>query len=390
MRHGWKLTNSPLNAVLPTELLTYPKLPTKFELLPNEGEPILKRNLKALSVAAAMSLLTILCENVHADPWIMPGSVDITNATDPEDYIPEIETIASYDKYGMPLDENGSVLGSMWCYDPETKLYCIYDNEGRLTTQKEYPYNTSNMEFGELYIQLSYTRSYMLNPEGMEAVLYLLNSDGYLYAIRIPCTVEEYVATLPAGEYTPYDVRSYDYDQVVIDCPTLPTECYVPKDDVGHLDLALELSWTYYQLNTVELSRTVTSQKINHEGQWAETAAEESSEEEETTRESVAITNEDGKPVTTTESQTWEIAPNAAGTSYYAPTESTTSASLETTSAMDSLLDQLAGQMTEAEKNDGIETAALVLILLIGVVVLTLAVIILIVYIIVSKKKKEN
>ena len=176
---------------------------------------------------------------------------------------------------------------------------------------------------------------------------------------------------------------------MVVDCPTLPTECYVPKDDIGHLDLALELTWTYYQLNTIELSRTVTSQKIKHEGQWAETTAEASSEDE-TTGKSAAITNEEGKTVTTDASQTWEIAPNAAGTSYYAPTESTTSASSETTSAMDSLLDQLAGQMTEAEKNDGIETAALVLILLIGVVVLTLAVIMLIVYIIVSKKKKEN
>lgn len=350
-----------------------------------------RKNLKALSVAIAISLLTILCGNVHADPWIMPGSVDITDATEPEDYIPEIKTIASYDEYGMPRDENGSMLGSVWCYDPEKKLYCIYDSEGQLTTQTDYPYDTSNMEFGELYIQLSYKRSYMLNPEGMESVLYLLNSDGYLYAIRIPCTVEEYVATLPAGEYTPYEVQSYDYDQVVIDCPTLPSECYVPKNDVGHLDLALELTWTYYQLNTIELSRTVTSQKINHEGQWAETTFEESSEEEdETTNESVAITDEDGKPVTTTESQTWEIAPNAAGTSYYAPTESTTSALSETTSAKDSLLDQLAGQMTEAEENNGIETAALVLIILVGVVVLTLAVIILIVYIIVSKKKKEN
>ena len=349
----------------------------------------MKRNLKALSVAVAISLLAIPCGNVHADPWIMPGSVDITDATEPEDYIPEIKTIASYDEYGMPRDENGSMLGSMWCYDPETKLYCIYDSEGQLTTQKDYPYDTSDMEFGELYIQLSYTRSYMLDPEGMESVLYLLNSEGYLYAIRIPCTVEEYIATLPAGEYTPYEVQSYDYDQVVVDCPTLPTECYVPKDDIGHLDLALELTWTYYQLNTIELSRTVTSQKIKHEGQWAETTAEASSEDE-TTGKSAAITNEEGKTVTTDASQTWEIAPNAAGTSYYAPTESTTSASSETTSAMDSLVDQLAGQMTEAEKNDGIETAALVLILLIGVVVLTLAVIMLIVYIIVSKKKKEN
>lgn len=349
-----------------------------------------RKNLKALSVTIAISLLTILCVNVYADPWIMPGSVDITDATEPEDYIPEIKTITSYDEYGMPRDENGSMLGSMWCYDPEKKLYCIYDSEGQLTTQTDYPYDTSNMEFGELYIQLSYKRSYMLNPEGMESVLYLLNSDGYLYAIRIPCTVEEYVATLPAGEYTPYEVQSYDYDQVVIDCPTLPSECYVPKNDVGHLDLALELTWTYYQLNTIELSRTVTSQKINHEGQWAETTFEESSEEDETTNESAAITKEDGKPVTTTESQTWEIAPNEAGTSYYAPTESTTSALSETTSAKDSLLDQLAGQMTEAEENNGIETATLVLIILVGVVVLTLAVIILIVYIIVSKKKKEN
>ena len=78
-----------------------------------------RKNLKALSVTIAISLLTILCVNVYADPWIMPGSVDITDATEPEDYIPEIKTITSYDEYGMPRDENGSMLGSVWCYDPE-------------------------------------------------------------------------------------------------------------------------------------------------------------------------------------------------------------------------------------------------------------------------------
>ena len=96
MIYGWRLTIETNGAV---------EFPTNFKLLPHEGGPILKRkNLKALSVTIAISLLTILCVNVYADPWIMPGSVDITDATEPEDYIPEIKTITSYDEYGMPRD----------------------------------------------------------------------------------------------------------------------------------------------------------------------------------------------------------------------------------------------------------------------------------------------
>ena len=178
-------------------------------------------------MSIAVISLNFLCDDAFADPWIMPGAVDITDATEIEDYIPEVETIAYYDEYGMPRNENGDIIGSMWCYDPETELYCIYSNEGELTNQKEYPYDISDMELGELDIRLSYRKNYAINPEGMEAVLYLLNSDRYLYAVRIPTTVDEYVVTLPIGEYTPYMVQSYDYDKVIVDCPSLPTECDV-------------------------------------------------------------------------------------------------------------------------------------------------------------------
>ena len=105
-----------------------------------------------------MISLNFLCDDAFADPWIMPGAVDITDATEIEDYIPEVETITYYDEYGMPRNENGDIIGSMWCYDPETELYCIYSNEGELTNQKEYPYDISDMELGELDIRLSYQK----------------------------------------------------------------------------------------------------------------------------------------------------------------------------------------------------------------------------------------
>lgn len=205
-------------------------------------------------MSIAVISLNFLCDDAFADPWIMPGAVDITDATEIEDYIPEVETIAYYDEYGMPRNENGDIIGSMWCYDPETELYCIYSNEGELTTQKEYPYDISDMELGELDIRLSYRKNYAINPEGMEAVLYLLNSDRYLYAVRIPTTVDEYVVTLPIGEYTPYMVQSYDYDKVIVDCPSLPTECQILKEDAGHLNLIFELTYVEPPLTEEDLT----------------------------------------------------------------------------------------------------------------------------------------
>lgn len=115
-------------------------------------------------MSIAVISLNFLCDDAFADPWIMPGAVDITDATEIEDYIPEVETIAYYDEYGMPRNENGDIIGSMWCYDPETELYCIYSNEGELTNQKEYPYDISDMELGELDIRLSYRKNYAINP----------------------------------------------------------------------------------------------------------------------------------------------------------------------------------------------------------------------------------
>ena len=210
--------------------------------------------LRVLGISIAVISLNFLCDDAFADPWIMSGAVDITDATEIEDYIPEVETIAYYDEYGMPRNENGDIIGSMWCYDPETELYCIYSNEGELTTQKEYPYDISDMELGELDIRLSYRKNYAINPEGMEAVLYLLNSDRYLYAVRIPTTVDEYVVTLPIGEYTPYMVQSYDYDKVIVDCPSLPTECQILKEDAGHLNLILELTYVEPPLTEEDLT----------------------------------------------------------------------------------------------------------------------------------------
>lgn len=120
--------------------------------------------LRVLGISIAVISLNFLCDDAFADPWIMPGAVDITDATEIEDYIPEVETIAYYDEYGMPRNENGDIIGSMWCYDPETELYCIYSNEGELTNQKEYPYDISDMELGELDIRLSYRKNYAINP----------------------------------------------------------------------------------------------------------------------------------------------------------------------------------------------------------------------------------
>lgn len=49
-------------------------------------------------------------------------------------------------------------------------------------------------------------------------------------------------------------VQSYDYDKVIVDCPSLPTECQILKEDAGHLNLILELTYVEPPLTEEDLT----------------------------------------------------------------------------------------------------------------------------------------
>lgn len=340
---------------------------------------------KHICAALTAGLVLIPIEMTFASPMIMPGAVDITDASAPEDYFPEIKTVNYYDNYGMPFDDTGSMLGATWFYDADKDLYCKYNNEGELTTQKEYPYTDTDMEFGELDVQLSYTRSYALNPEGNEAVLYLMASEESMYAIRIPCTQEEYIISIPAGEYTVYAVQSYDYEEVVIDCPNLPTGCYIPVGETGHLDLDLELTFPPSKLNyedykfasvkAAEVREDYRRQRASREGITIEETTGE-----ETTRESMTFTDANGNLLTTAGSSDWITTVPVPTSAYEAPSANRTT---------DSLLDYVAVENEVGETNDNVTTMALFVALVIISVALALAVVVLVVYIIASRKKRK-
>lgn len=327
---------------------------------------------KYVCVALTAGWVLIPAEMTSATPMIMPGAVDITDANAPEDYFPEIKTVNYYDNYGMPFDDNGSMLGATWFYDADTDLYCKYNNEGELTTQKEYPYIATDMEFGELDIQLSYKRGYALDPEGKEAVLYLMNSDESVYAIRIPCTQNEYVISIPAGEYITYAVQSYDYEDVIIDCPNPPSGCYIPVGETGHLDLQLELNYTYEQLHLKQLP--TSSVKFEYERRKA---SREAASLEEATMESMTLTDANGNLLTTAASSDWITTVPASTSAYDMPSADRTT---------DSLLDYVAMENEVSEKSDT-TTDAVLMALGIGIVVLTIILLVLVVYLITLRKK---
>lgn len=324
---------------------------------------------KSVCAILTAGLVCASFQPVLADPFIMPGAVDITDATSLEDYFPQIKTVDHYDEYGMPYDDTNSLLGFGWYYDPVEELYCKYNNEGELTTQKENPYKDTELKLGDLYIQISYTYSLGLKPDGLESVLYLMNSDGYLYAVRIPCNREADTVFLPEGEYIPYAVQSYDLEQAIIDCPNLPAGCYVPQGGIGHLDLELEVRYNYKQLH-MDWSRENSSVE--------EATATKSQESDDALRESV--------PQISTEEETSVRMDTSAVPTTAASGLQTSAAS---TMKQDSLLDYVATENETAETGDGIATAAIFLALAIGVIVLALAVVVLAVYIIALRKKKR-
>lgn len=345
---------------------------------------------KHICAALTAGLVLIPVEMTFATPMIMPGAVDITNANAPEDYFPEIKTVNHYDESGLPFDDDGGILGTTWYYDADKKLYCKYSNEGELITQEEYPYTDVDVEFGELDIQLSYKRSYGMKVKDNEAVLYLMTPDYFLYAIRIPCDEYEYVISIPAGEYTAYAVQSYDYDEVIIDCPNLPTGCYIPVGETGHMDLNLELTFPPSKLdygNYKNASAAVAEARREYEMKKA--SIEEASMEgitidetsgEETTRESMTFTDANGNLLTTAGSSDWITTVPAPTSAYDAPSANRTT---------DSLLDYVAAENEVGETNDNVTTMALFVALVIISVALALAVVILAVYIIASRKKKK-
>lgn len=320
----------------------------------------MKRLIKRLGVSLAGCCLFIMSGTVSAAPLIMPGAVDITDATGPEDFYPEIESVDHYDENGVPFSAEGSMLGAVWFYNEEEGLYCKYDNEGVLTTQSNYPYETlSDDQMGELELSISYevskNTSEILGDE--QIVLYLFSEQNVMYAVRIAYGTQQQTTIIPSGKYYSYAVCSYDTEKMIADCPTLAEGFYVPAGGAGHMDLALEIRLPTMPVREGgTIAAALTEGATSEETKTAETKIAEADLQNQT------------KPQNSQNSQ-----PGG-----------------QKGSLLDGVRDGISDEKTEQEaaQTDSAMFSAVLIVLLVCSIILTLLVIVLLVFIFIKSKKR--